>query len=195
MADPVGRWVEPCFCRLITSAGDFVSEEIWYRVVQIITNHGDELQAYAARKVWVALTKERLPHKTLVKVSGYVLGEFGHTIADQPESNAVEQIRVLHEQFMQGDSDVKALLLNTYAKLSHAYGEIAGHVGDVLRLNATAMDQEVQQRSIEYLALGGTGLDDVKNQVVVSTRTFKHGIHTHRSLLCKPMLAASLCRF
>ena len=74
---------------LITSAGDYVSEEIWYRAVQIITNQGDELQAYAAKKVWNALTAERLPHKTLVKVAGYTLGEFGHTIAEQPGSSAL----------------------------------------------------------------------------------------------------------
>ena len=47
-----------------------VSEEIWYRVVQIITNHGDELQNYAAQQVWRTLTEEKIPHKTLVKIAG-----------------------------------------------------------------------------------------------------------------------------
>jgi AP-2 complex subunit alpha len=39
-------------------------------------------------------------------------------------------------------------------------------VGDVLRASATAMDQEVQQRSVEYLALGGANLVSVKGQVL-----------------------------
>ena len=34
-----------------------VSEEIWYRVVQIITNQGDDLQRYAAQEVWHALAR------------------------------------------------------------------------------------------------------------------------------------------
>ena len=43
---------------LIKVAGDFVSEEIWYRVVQIITNQGDALQKYATETVWKALKSE-----------------------------------------------------------------------------------------------------------------------------------------
>lgn len=66
----------------------------------------------------------------------------------------------------QAEPDTKALLLNTYAKLSHAYGEISASVGEVLRQSATAMDQEVQQRSVEYLALGNASLTTVKGQVL-----------------------------
>ena len=89
-----------------------MSEEIWYRVVQIVTNQGDALQKYAAQQVWAALLAERMPHRTLVKVAGYVLGEFGHTIADSPGSSAEDQLRTLHEHFMQAEPDTKALLLS-----------------------------------------------------------------------------------
>ena len=58
-----------------------------------------------------------------------------------------EQLRVLHEHYLNAEPDVRALLLNTFSKLSHAYGEVAAQVGDVLRAASTAMDQEVQQRS------------------------------------------------
>ena len=57
--------------QLIKLAGDQVSEEIWYRVIQIITNQGDELQKYATETVWRALAAEKLPHRTLVKVAGF----------------------------------------------------------------------------------------------------------------------------
>ena len=63
---PSRRVAQLCGCLGTRS----VSEEIWYRVVQIITNHGDELQSYAAQKVWKALSEEKIPHKTLVKVAG-----------------------------------------------------------------------------------------------------------------------------
>ena len=39
----------------------------------------------------------------------------------------------------------------------------------MLRASATAMDQEVQQRSVEYLALGGANLVSVKGQVRLRT--------------------------
>ena len=121
---------------------------------------------YLRPQVWDSLTADRRPHRTLVKTAGYVLGEFGHTIAEQPGSSAADQLRVLHEHFLQAEPDVRALLLNTFSKLSHAYGEVAAQVGEVLRTSATAMDQEVQQRSIEYLALGDNSMSEVKNQVL-----------------------------
>ena len=36
---------------LIRIAGDYVSEEVWYRVIQIVINR-DEVQGYAAKTVF-----------------------------------------------------------------------------------------------------------------------------------------------
>ena len=35
------EWYVDVILSLVSQAGDFVSEEIWYRVVLIITNQGD----------------------------------------------------------------------------------------------------------------------------------------------------------
>ena len=42
-----------------------------------------------------------MPHRTLVKIAGYILGEFGHTIAETAGSTAEDQLRALHEHFLQ----------------------------------------------------------------------------------------------
>ena len=42
-----------------------------------------------------------MPHRTLLKIAGYILGEFGHTIAEMEGSKAEDQLRVLHEHFLQ----------------------------------------------------------------------------------------------
>ncbi len=60
---------------LITLAGDCVSEDIWYRVVQIVTNH-EELQEYAATSLYNTLQSPSI-HESGIKVGAYVLGEFG----------------------------------------------------------------------------------------------------------------------
>ena len=39
---------------LIRVAGDYVSEEVWYRVIQIVVNR-EEVQGYAAKTVFEAL--------------------------------------------------------------------------------------------------------------------------------------------
>ncbi|KAL1523477.1 hypothetical protein AB1Y20_018415 [Prymnesium parvum] len=147
------QWYVDVVLSLIKGAGDFVSDEIWYRVVQIITNQGDDLQKYAAKTVWTALSAEVVPHRTLVKVAGYVLGEFGYTIADEPGSGAQEQLALLQKLYTQADVQVRALLLNTYVKLAHTFAEIAPQVKEILEAASTAMDQEMQQRSVEYIAL------------------------------------------
>lgn len=40
---------------LIRIAGDYVSEEVWYRVIQIVINR-DEVQGYAAKTVFEVKT-------------------------------------------------------------------------------------------------------------------------------------------
>ena len=182
---PRPRYVDVVL-QLIKSAGDNVSEEIWYRVVQIITNQGEDLQKYATETVWRALQSDPLPHRTLVKVAGYVLGEFGHMIADVPGSGAVQQLELLHAQFAQGAPDTRALLLNTYVKLAHTYQEILPQVDAVLRAQSAAMDQELQQRATEYLALSDAHLGTIKSSVLEMMPPF-----TERESVVQKQLAKS----
>ena len=184
-APPRPRYVDVVL-QLIKSAGDNVSEEIWYRVVQIITNQGEDLQKYATETVWRALQSDPLPHRTLVKVAGYVLGEFGHMIADVPGSGAVQQLELLHAQFAQGAPDTRALLLNTYVKLAHTYQEILPQVDAVLRAQSAAMDQELQQRATEYLALSDAHLGTIKSSVLEMMPPF-----TERESVVQKQLAKS----
>lgn len=62
------KWYVDTILQLISSAGDHVGDEVWYRVVQITTNTED-LQAYAAK---VAFQHLRSPssHESLIKVGG-----------------------------------------------------------------------------------------------------------------------------
>ncbi len=62
------KWYVDTILALISAAGDHVGDEVWYRVVQIVTNTED-LQAYAARVVFEYL-KSPSSHESLVKVGG-----------------------------------------------------------------------------------------------------------------------------
>lgn len=44
-------WYVDTILNLIRVAGDYVSEEVWYRVIQIVTNR-DDVQGYAAKTVF-----------------------------------------------------------------------------------------------------------------------------------------------
>jgi AP-2 complex subunit alpha len=54
--------------KLISAAGDHVGAEVWYRVVQLVTNNED-LQAYAAAAVFHHL-KTSACHENMIKVGG-----------------------------------------------------------------------------------------------------------------------------
>lgn len=65
------RWYVDTILRLISAAGDHVGDEVWYRVVQIVTNTED-LQQYTSRVVMEYL-KGPTAHESLVKVAGEYL--------------------------------------------------------------------------------------------------------------------------
>ena len=51
------KWYVDVILNLIRLAGDYVSEEVWYRVIQIVINRED-VQGYAAKTVFeVSLLK------------------------------------------------------------------------------------------------------------------------------------------
>jgi AP-2 complex subunit alpha len=62
------KWYVDTILQLISSAGDHVGDEVWFRVVQIVTNT-DDLQEYAARVV-IEHLKTPAAHESLVKVGG-----------------------------------------------------------------------------------------------------------------------------
>lgn len=60
-----GRYVD-VILRVIELAGDFVSDDIWFRVVHFVTNH-EELQSYSAERVLSCLRQPAV-HENMVKV-------------------------------------------------------------------------------------------------------------------------------
>ncbi|PIO29183.1 hypothetical protein AB205_0145280, partial [Aquarana catesbeiana] len=90
-------WYVDIILSLIRIAGDYVSEEVWYRVIQIVINR-DDVQGYAAKTVFEALQAPAC-HENLVKVGGYILGEFGNLIAGDPRSSPLIQFNLLHSKF------------------------------------------------------------------------------------------------
>eukprot|EP01098_Paradermamoeba_levis_P013165 TRINITY_DN593_c0_g1_i1.p1 TRINITY_DN593_c0_g1~~TRINITY_DN593_c0_g1_i1.p1 ORF type:complete len:545 (+),score=194.02 TRINITY_DN593_c0_g1_i1:167-1801(+) len=94
---PSYSWYVDVILQLISAAGDSVSDEIWHRLIQIVTNK-EEVQEYAAKAVFAALNHPSC-HETTVKVGGYVLGEFGNLIADNEGTRPMDQFYILHSKF------------------------------------------------------------------------------------------------
>lgn len=155
------KWYVDVILNLIRLAGDYVSEEVWYRVIQIVINRED-VQGYAAKTVFEALQAPAC-HENMVKVGGYILGEFGNLIAGDARSAPLVQFRLLHSKYHLCSLATRALLLTTYVKFINLFPEIKTVIEDIFKTdsNLRSSDAELQQRACEYLALSKVASLDV----------------------------------
>ncbi|KAJ3024561.1 UNVERIFIED_CONTAM: hypothetical protein HDU68_008005, partial [Siphonaria sp. JEL0065] len=156
-------WYVDVVLQLITIAGEFVSDDIWFRVVQIITNN-EVLQEYAVATILGALRSPNC-HETTIKVGGCILGEFGHLIANMPGCTPIDQFTALHSKFPTCSPPTRALLLTTYVKFINLFPEIKEEVLAVFKQHKTVLDVELQQRASEYLALSTRETDELLQTV------------------------------
>lgn len=121
----------------------------------------DDVQGYAAKTVFEALQAPAC-HENMVKVGGYILGEFGNLIAGDRSSPAV-QFQLLHSKYHLCSPMTRALLLSTYIKFVNLFPEMKNQIQDVFRQhnNLRSADAELQQRASEYLQLSIIATSDV----------------------------------
>ncbi|KAK1398319.1 AP-2 complex subunit alpha [Heracleum sosnowskyi] len=152
-------WYVDVILQLIDKAGDFVSDDIWFRVVQFVTNNED-LQPYAALKAREYLDKPAI-HETMVKVSAYLLGEYSHLLARRPGCSPKEIFAIIHDKLPTVSTPTIPILLSTYAKiLMHSQPpdpELQNQIWAVFSKYESCIDVEIQQRAAEYFALSRKG--------------------------------------
>ncbi|KAJ4970513.1 hypothetical protein NE237_003612 [Protea cynaroides] len=152
-------WYVDVILQLIDKAGDFVSDDIWFRVVQFVTNNED-LQPYAAAKAKEYMDKPAL-HETMVKVSAYLLGEYSHLLVRRPGCSPKEIFSIIHEKLPTVSTTTIPILLSTYAKIMmHTQPpdpELQDHIWAIFNKYESCIDVEIQQRAVEYFALSRKG--------------------------------------
>lgn len=157
------QWYVDISLRLIAMAGDHVSDEVWQRVIQIVTNN-EELQVYAAQNI-LKYVKADQCHETLVKIGGYLLGEFGHLVADTEGCSPIEQFLALQHKLPGCSTSTRAMLLSSFVKFVNLFPEIKPQLLHVFRAYSHTLDSELQQRACEYLTLATLPTDDLLRTV------------------------------
>ena len=157
------QWYVDVSLRLLAMAGDHVSDEVWQRIIQIVTNN-EELQVYAAQNILHHVKSDHC-HETLVKIGGYLLGEFGHLIADNDGCSPIEQYMALSSKFQNCSQSTRAILLSSFIKFVNLFPEIKPRLLRVFELYSHSLDAELQQRACEYLALATMPTDDLLRTV------------------------------
>jgi len=157
------QWYVNISLRLIAMAGDHVSDEVWQRVTQIVTNN-EELQVYAAHNI-LQYVKQDHCHETLVKIGAYILGEFGHLIAEETGCSPIEQFLALQSKLAACSSSTRGMILSSFVKFVNLFPEIKPQLVNVFHIYSHTLDSELQQRACEYLALTNLPTDDLLRTV------------------------------
>ncbi|KAK8615335.1 hypothetical protein V6N13_069110 [Hibiscus sabdariffa] len=154
-------WYVDVILQLIEKAGDFISDDIWFRVVQFVTNN-DDLQPYAAAKAKEYLDKPAV-HEKMVKVCAYILGEYSHLLARRPGCSPKEIFSIIHEKLPTVRTTTIPILLSAYAKiLMHTQPPdqvLQNQIWAIFTKYESCIDAEIQQRAVEYFALSRKGAD------------------------------------
>ncbi|ORY56932.1 adaptin N terminal region-domain-containing protein [Pseudomassariella vexata] len=157
------QWYINVSLKLVAVAGDHLSDEVWQRVIQIVTNN-EELQVYAAQNTLQHVKQDHC-HETLVKIGVYVLGEFGHLIAEEKGCSPIEQFLALQGKLPACSSSTRAMILSSFVKFVNLFPEIKPQLLHVFDVYSHTLDSELQQRACEYLMLASQPTDDLLRTV------------------------------
>ncbi len=91
---------------------------------------------------------------------GYILGEYGHLIANEPGYSPIEQFQVLHSKSQFCVASTRSLLLSTYIKWVNVFPEIKPQLLTIFDRYRHVLDAELQQRACEFYALASRPDDD-----------------------------------
>jgi AP-2 complex subunit alpha len=140
--------------RLIQTAE--VENEIWYRILQMITGFGQanpQLQGYAAQKLFTTM---QLPHisETLKCIGAYVLSEYCEYLVEAGR-DPQKILDILQKHFNQSSPKARSMLLNAFVKLGVKYATLTDQVQMLCLMSSEHYDPDVQQRGVEYNQLLG----------------------------------------
>ena len=152
-------WYIDVIIKLIEFAGDYVDEDLWFRVAQMVTGFGDaetesdeNLQKYAALKMFDVMRTPSL-HEAMIKIGSYVLSEFGYLIANEPNKSFVTQFQLIKNKMPECSLTGKAILLTAFMKMTKNSAEIVPLAKDVFMAHQSFWDVEIQSRACEYLQM------------------------------------------
>eukprot|EP00192_Tetraselmis_astigmatica_P009597 CAMPEP_0117664690 /NCGR_PEP_ID=MMETSP0804-20121206/9368_1 /TAXON_ID=1074897 /ORGANISM="Tetraselmis astigmatica, Strain CCMP880" /LENGTH=955 /DNA_ID=CAMNT_0005471967 /DNA_START=71 /DNA_END=2938 /DNA_ORIENTATION=+ len=143
-------WYVDVSMGLVETAGEYISEDVWFRIVQLVTNHPD-MQEHAVRHMHEALIRGATA-EPLIQTAAYILGEFSRLV---PDMQPMEIYQLLVDKLPLVGPKTKGIILSAFAKLAlHSNDEQAKQaIKGTFQKYKAFMDAELQQRAVEYGAL------------------------------------------
>jgi len=184
---PNFRWYVDVVFRMLESAPDSVGDDVWYRVVQVVTGFEDRqhdqeknaLQRHAAGKAFQNLSAQ-FPHETLIKLGAYLIGEFGHHLPNTV--NPRTKFEALYKHYARVSGQAKCILLLAMVKLLNANPQELRQ--DILGFLEELLDQqdvELQQRACELMQL--TKDEDLFENVLAVMPVYAEAVQQNNPLI------------
>ncbi|EEB06129.1 AP-2 adaptor complex subunit Alp3 [Schizosaccharomyces japonicus yFS275] len=143
------KWYVDVNLQLLRLGGDSVSDEVWKRLIVIIMQR-PEIQKYAVTSLFKLLQSDSV-YDSLIKIGGYIIGEYGRLISEETGSLPINQYTTIYRKLCTSHStSTKALLLTTMLKFCNTYPDMKSRIMNIFDKYATMLDPEVQQRACEY---------------------------------------------
>ena len=163
------NWYCDVIVDLMLYAGDYVSDDIWHRMVQIVSQQED-IQEYAAHKMYEQLQPSNV-HEIMVRCGSYILGEYAELIVE-PEDEEIEAVEpenileTLQKHYLKVTLNTQILMMTAFAKLLVQFEELEDEIRGLFEQNLSHIDSEMQQRVVEYNALADSDImEDILDQM------------------------------
>ena len=134
-------WYIDVIIKLIEFAGDYVDEDLWFRVAQMVTGFGDSetepdenLQKFAVLKMFDVMRTPSL-HEAMIKIGAYVLSEFGYLIANEPGKDHNSQFILIKNKMADCSIHGQAIILTAFMKMTRNSPEIKPQVKQVFQVH------------------------------------------------------------
>lgn len=166
------KWYIESMIKMIELAGDYLSEDIVFRFIQIMTGfdkqeQSEVVQKYSVEKVVKLLEKEYI-NENGVRLGALVVGEFGYLY--QGESKVLFNLIKKHKNSCSQKTIL--MIFNCFMKLCKQDSSLIELTVPFLEEYLESWNPELQQRAVEYYILCKHKDDNIENVKLVRDTVF-----------------------
>ena len=183
---PDPTWYVDVVMKILEYAPESVGEEVWFRAVQVVVNADDgsgRVGTHAAEKAYEALgglvSRTTYPHESMMKLSTYLLGEFGYLLVQARKVTSLRLVELLRKHFSRMSARCKGMCLMAFGKILNSSpgnkilrDEVTMHIESL----KDSSDPDLQQRSCELMYLITKSNDVLLEKVLAVTPPLSGGI-------------------
>ncbi|KAL7712527.1 AP-2 complex subunit alpha [Entamoeba marina] len=148
------QWYVDIMLQLTAVAGDYISDTLLNRILRIIINN-ENVQVFAAKATYKYIQEVKW-RDAFIKLSSYILGEYGFLIVKDNMKIAQNIFTILYEKFPLATTKTKLIMLTAFAKLHSTFPCLRDQIQSVFIKYQQSWEPEICDRSQNYLFLTST---------------------------------------